>query len=132
MREQSQPVKPRDPSGGDDPEFQAVVDALDDEACHAIVEELTEPMTASELSEACDIPLSTTYRKLELLTDSSLVAEETQLRKDGRHTSQYRVDFETVSIMLTEDHALTLSIERPPETPEERLASMWKEVRKET
>ncbi|WP_435333858.1 helix-turn-helix domain-containing protein [Haloarchaeobius sp. TZWWS8] len=125
-------MKARDSSGPAEPEFQAVLDALDDEDCHAIVEELTEPMTASELSEACDIPLSTTYRKLELLTESSLVAEETQLRSDGRHTSQYRVDFENVQIMLTDDHTLTLSIERPPETPDERLASMWKEVRKET
>ncbi|WP_439028750.1 helix-turn-helix domain-containing protein [Haloarchaeobius sp. DT45] len=122
----------RDPSGADEPEFQAVVDALDDEDCHDIIESLTEAMTASEISEACDIPLSTTYRKLDLLTEASLLAEETQLRTDGRHTSMYRVDFENVAIMLTDEHTLDLRIERPPEKPEERLASMWKEVRKET
>jgi predicted transcriptional regulator len=121
-----------DPSATDEPEFQAVVDALDDEDCHTIIEALDEPMTASELSDECDIPLSTTYRKLEQLTEASLLVEETQLRPDGRHTSQYRVNFEDVTIMLAEDNSLELRIARPPETPDERLASMWEEVRKET
>ena len=121
-----------DPSASDEPEFQDVLGALDDTDCHTIVEALTEPMTASELSDACEIPLSTTYRKLDRLTDASLLVEETQLRSDGRHTSQYRINFETVTIMLAEDHSLELEIARPPETPDERLASMWEEVRKET
>ncbi|WP_435347727.1 helix-turn-helix domain-containing protein [Haloarchaeobius sp. HRN-SO-5] len=121
-----------DPSAKDEPEFGDVLEALDDADCHAIIEALTEPMTASELSDACDIPLSTTYRKLDRLTEASLLAEETQLRPDGRHTSQYRVNFEDVTIMLAEDHSLELQIARPPETPDERLASMWEEVRKET
>jgi DNA-binding transcriptional ArsR family regulator len=122
----------RDPFASTGPDFQAVLDALDDEDCHTIIEEIRDPMTASEVSDACDIPLSTTYRKLDKLTEASLLAEETQLRQDGRHTSQYRINFETVAIMLADDHTLELQVDRPPETPDERLATMWKEVRKET
>jgi DNA-binding transcriptional ArsR family regulator len=114
------------------PDPQAVLDALGDEACRAIVGELTEPLTASELSERCDVPLSTTYRKLETLTDAGLLAERTEVRSDGHHTTQYARAFENVSIGVAEDGSLTLSVARPPEGAEDRLARLWSEVRKET
>lgn len=115
-----------------DPELQAVVTALDDEACRRFVAQLKHPMTARELSDACDVPLSTTYRKLDLLTDASLLTEQTEIRRDGQHTTQYIIDFEEVHIMLEDDNSLTASVLRPERSPEEQLAAMWSEVRKET
>lgn len=123
----------RDPAvmdGG--PELQSVLDALDDTDCRRIVEHLDEPMTASEVSEACDIPMSTTYRKLDLLTDASLLAEGTEIRPDGHHATRYEVDFDSVVVELDDDRHLDVSVSRPAHTGDERLASIWEEVRKET
>ena len=123
----------RDPLSGDDPpDLQSVLDALDDPDCRTIIEHLDEPMTASEVSEECDIPMSTTYRKLDLLTEASLLMEGTEIRSDGHHATRYRIDFETVEIGLTDDRALEVSVGRPAQTADERLASIWGEVRKET
>lgn len=123
----------RDPLSGDDPpDPQSVLDALDDPDCRTIIEHLDEPMTASEVSEECDIPMSTTYRKLDLLTEASLLAEGTEIRTDGHHATRYRVDFETVEIGLTAERVLDISIDRPSRATDERLASLWGEVRKET
>lgn len=115
-----------------DPELQEVLDALDDEDCRDIVQNLDEPMTAGEIAEACDIPTSTTYRKLDLLSEASLLAEGKELRRDGHHATIYEVDFETVQVTLTEDRSLSVTLTRPARSPEERLAKLWTEVRKET
>jgi predicted transcriptional regulator len=123
----------RDPFGEEGgPDLQAVLDALDDPDCRAFVKALDEPMTASELSETCDVPLSTTYRKLDLLTEASLLGERTQIRTDGQHTKRYAVEFEEVNVALDEDREFDVAIQRPDRSPEQRLADMWSEVRKET
>src|SRR5699024_10603627 len=103
----------RDPFAADHPQLQVVFDALDDPECRTIIKQMEEPMTAKELSEDCDVPLSTTYRKLERLTEASLVEEQTELRASGRHTARYALDFEAVHIDLDEDRSLELTIEQP-------------------
>ncbi|WP_436932169.1 helix-turn-helix domain-containing protein [Halosimplex halobium] len=123
----------RDPFADDEaPDLQEVLDALDDPDCRAIVTALEEPMTASEISEASDIPLSTTYRKLERLEEAQLLFEGTEIRPDGQHASIYEVDFEEVVIALTEEREFETEIARRPRTPDQRLESLWSEVRKET
>lgn len=123
----------RDPAGADEaPDLQAVLDALDDPDCRAIVEHLHEPMTASELSETTDIPLSTIYRKLDLLSEASLLRELTEVRSDGHHTTRYDLDFEEVRLSLTDDRELAAAVSRPARSADERLANMWSEVRKQT
>jgi len=123
----------RNPFAAEDaPELQDVLDALDDPDCRAFVRALEEPMTASELSEECDVPLSTTYRKLDLLTEASLLGERTEIRTDGQHTTRYAVEFDGVYVTLDEDRTFAVAIDRPERTPEQRLAEMWSEVRKET
>jgi len=123
----------RDPLGEpDSPDLQAVLDALDDEDCRAIVSVLDEPMTASEISEASGVPLSTTYRKLELLTESSLLYEGVEVRPDGQHASKYVVDFEEVVIELDDERAFEVDISHQARSPDKRLENIWSEVRKET
>ncbi|WP_135535789.1 helix-turn-helix domain-containing protein [Halostella pelagica] len=123
----------RDPFRDDDsPALQNILDALDDPDCRAIITELEAPMTASELSDAADVPLSTTYRKLDLLTEASLLTEQTEIRSDGQHTTRYDIDFEEVRIALDENHSFDVGIARPERSPDEQLAAMWSEVRKET
>lgn len=123
----------RDPFASDAaPELQEVLDALDDPDCREIVRELDEPKTARDLSEACDMPLSTTYRKLELLSTASLVDERTQIRSGGHHTTQYALDFDAVQIAVDDAREFEVSISRPPRTADEQLAQLWSEVRRGT
>ena len=114
------------------PELTTVLDALDDEDCRKIVSELSEPMTASEISEESGVPLSTTYRKLELLTDSSLLYEGVEVRADGQHASRYAVDFEEVVIGLDEGREFEVDVAGRARSPDQRLENLWSEVRKET
>lgn len=123
----------RNPLAEDEkPELAAVLDALDDEDCREIVSVLERPMTASEISEASGVPLSTTYRKLELLTDASLLYEGVDVRPDGQHTSRYMIDFEEVVISLDDKLDLGVDIAHRARSPDQRLENLWTEVRKET
>jgi DNA-binding transcriptional ArsR family regulator len=122
----------RDPREQDELDAEIVLDALDDADARAIIRALDEPMTASELSDACDIPLSTTYRKLDLLTEASLLLEGTEVRSDGHHTTRYEVAFEEVRVALDEDRRFEVAVEQRDRSAEERLADMWSQVRRET
>jgi len=125
----------RDPSGRDDDyHCDDVLDALGDEPTRRIIETLSEPMTANELSEACDIPLSTMYRKLDTLSDASLVTETTQISQGGQHTTRYELDFTEIVILLSDDHDLTTDIDRPSResTADQRLEELWSQIREET
>ena len=124
----------RDPSAseGQEATLESVAAALDDPDCRTIVRRLDEPMTAGELAERCDIPMSTTYRKLDRLSSASLLTEGTELRADGHHATIYEVDFEELTVSLTADRDLTVEVDRPTRSPDERLARIWAEVRKET
>jgi DNA-binding transcriptional ArsR family regulator len=129
----------RDPSRDEDPpSVDDVLDALADDDARRIVSALVEPKTASDISEECDIPLSTTYRKLELLTEASLLSESTDIRRDGQHTTRYSVSFETVTVSLDEeddegsDREFEVEFTRPERTRDERLADLWSELREET
>jgi hypothetical protein len=113
------------------PELQDVLDALDDRDCRTIIKRLDTPMTAREISMECDIPLSTTYRKLELLTKSSILDEQTEIRSDGHHTTRYALAFEAVEISLDDNDEFSVSITRPPRTADEQLERLWSEVRRE-
>ncbi|MEF8776171.1 MAG: helix-turn-helix domain-containing protein [Haloarculaceae archaeon] len=123
----------RDPFSEDEsPDLQEILDALDDPDCRAIVTVLDHPMTADQISDAAGVPLSTTYRKLDLLTAASLLEEGVEIRPDGQHASRYSVAFEQVVIGLTEAHEFDVDVARRPRTADERLADLWSEVRKET
>lgn len=122
----------RDPTATESlPTAEEICAALDDPDCREIIRNLEEPMTASELKTSCDIPQSTLYRKLDLLSESTLLEESTEIRRDGHHASKYAIAFEEISLQLDEDNELTVSINRPPQTTDERLASLWSEVREE-
>jgi DNA-binding IclR family transcriptional regulator len=114
------------------PALEDVLDALDDKDCRDIVSVLEEPMTASDIADASGVPLSTTYRKLELLTEASLLHEGVEVRPDGQHASRYSISFKDAVISLDDDREFEVEISRRPRTPDERLENLWSEVRKET
>lgn len=121
----------RDPfTEEDEPEVETVLEALCDEDCRMIIRHLERPMTASDVSETCDIPLSTTYRKLDTMVNATLLEELTEIRTDGRHTTRYRPGFEEVLIAIEDDRTLDMSVSRPARSADERLEFLWSEVKK--
>lgn len=122
----------RDPSADDtSPDIDTVLGALHDEDCRTILAELGDPRTARSLLDRCDIPRSTLYRKLDRLSEATLVSEETEIHEDGSHATRYRLNFEDVVVTRTDSVGLDVEIDRPTQKPDERLADMWSEVRRE-
>ncbi|MFC7057077.1 helix-turn-helix domain-containing protein [Halovenus salina] len=91
-------------------QVEALLGALEDEDCRAILEATTdEALTANELSESCDLPLSTAYRKLELLTETGLLEEQLRISRNGKHTSEYARSVEDVHVSLDSDIELSIT-----------------------
>ena len=101
--------------------IQDVLDALDDPDCRAILDATgDEALTAGELSEQCELALSTAYRKVDDLTDAGLLEERTRISKSGSHTSEYARLVEDVHLTL-DDCGLSLSLsKRRSQTPAPR------------
>lgn len=92
---------------------EALLDALDDADCRTILDATAdEALSAKEVSETCDIPLSTTYRKLDLLTEAGLLEERTRVRRSRKHTSEYVAVVKFVVISLDTRGELELQVSR--------------------
>jgi len=118
-----------DPAASEDsPSFQDILGVLDDDDCRDILRETTEPMTANELSDICDIPKSTLYRKLELLSEASLVREQDIINPGGGRTTKYKRDFDDVTISMDDEDNFSVTVERPPRKADERLADIWSKM----
>lgn len=98
---------------------QDLLDVFQDPDCRAILEATTdEALSATEISETCDLPLSTAYRKLELLSETDVLAERTRIRRSGKHASEYVRRVEDVTISVTDDGAVELTVTRREDAPE--------------
>ncbi|MFD1633983.1 helix-turn-helix domain-containing protein [Haloplanus ruber] len=92
-------------------EVQALLDALHDPDCRTVLDATSDaPLSARELSEACDLPLSTTYRKLDTLTEVGLLDERTRLCPDGKHASEYVRRVESVDIDVDGEDGFVLTV----------------------
>jgi predicted transcriptional regulator len=91
-------------------------------------------MTANELSDACDIPLSTMYRKLDHLTDANLLIESTEIRRSGQHATLYARGFNQITVSVDDTEQLVVTVERPADeqTADRRLEELWTQMREET
>ncbi|RBI59744.1 ArsR family transcriptional regulator [halophilic archaeon] len=120
-------VDPSAPSD-DTPSLQVILDALDDAECRTILRKTTEPMTANELNDICDISQTTLYRKLDLLSTASLVREEIEINPNGSRITKYQRDFDDVTIHMSEEGDFSVKIERPQREADERLADIWSKM----
>lgn len=123
----------RDPHASEDPpEPSAVLEALSDDDARTILRTLTEPMTAQEIQAECDIPESTLYRKLDRLTSTGLLTQQTRIRRDGHHASEYAVAFSAITVTRDDDTGeIDVDLVAPARTADERLAELWTEVGRE-
>lgn len=119
----------REPRAGDaPPDLQVVLDALCDPDCRRLLGRLDEPRSARELSEACDIPLSTTYRKLDRLSEATLVDERPRGRPGSQRTTRYTLDFTAVRVVIDDDREFAVTVRRAAQTLDEELADLWSKV----
>ncbi|MFB6256016.1 MAG: helix-turn-helix domain-containing protein [Haloplanus sp.] len=98
--------------------MQGILHALQDDDCRAVLDATGErSLSASELADTCDLPLSTAYRKLDILTDAGLLAERTRLRPDWKHASEYVCVVDEILVDFDADDGFELTVTRrePPE-----------------
>lgn len=92
-----------------DPDTRTVLAALEDGDCRTILEATAdEALTASELASRCEIPSSTVYRKLELLTDAGLLEERIRIQMGGKHASEYCRRFEEITIPVADPSGISI------------------------
>ncbi|SEH12779.1 Helix-turn-helix domain-containing protein [Natronorubrum sediminis] len=85
----------------DEIDAETVLEVLSDDACRAILEATgRESLTATELSEHCEIPASTAYRKVEQLTDAGLLESYVRINTSGKHATEYRTCFDDVQVSV--------------------------------
>ena len=121
-----------DPHHDYSPNRDVVLDALGDPGCRQIMHHLTEPMTARELTETCEMPQSTIYRKLQRLSEAGLVEELPSLQPSDSGANQYAIAFEQLTIERSEMEGFEVELTRRERSAEERLAEMWSQMGEET
>jgi len=100
----SQQVNRSDESVFVEGEVEELLAALEDADCRAVLEATgEEALSAAELGEHCDIPSSTVYRKVELLTEAGLLEEQLRVCRSGKHTREYRRKVDTLSLSIDAD-----------------------------
>jgi len=109
--------EPRDAETITSPEaVQSLMDVLTDADCRAMLAATSgEAHTTRELSEEVDLPLSTTYRKVDQLTDVGVLAEQTRFDSGGSHPSEYRRVVEDVVVSVAPDDGATLTVTSRPD-----------------
>lgn len=92
---------------------QLLLDTLADEASRAILAAIgDEALSAKEVSERCAVPLSSTYRKLDRLTEVGLSEERIRVRRSGKHTSEYRRLVDDIHVTVSDEGEFMLTVER--------------------
>lgn len=98
-----------------DDDVEPLLGALTDADCRAILEAVShgeETLSATELSDACEVPLSTTYRKLDRLTDAGLLEERLRIHRSGKHVTEYAAAVDDVHISVDSDAGVALYVSR--------------------
>jgi DNA-binding transcriptional ArsR family regulator len=96
---------------GADDEIDQLLAALNDRKSRQILCETDqEALSAEELSERCDIPLSTVYRKLERLVDTGVLDERVRLSSHPQYTREYRLNVSSINIDIDGDSGVSFAL----------------------
>jgi DNA-binding transcriptional ArsR family regulator len=91
-----------DSSAADADRAEAVLSALNDPNARAVLEETVErPLSAMDIAEACDMPMSTVYRKLEFLTELDLLETYSGVSSAGNRHQLYQLRLDSIELELT-------------------------------
>lgn len=109
----------------EDPAPEEVFALLNDETARTILKATSQqPMTASDLLEACTASRATVYRRIDDLRNLNLLAEVTQLDPDGNHRGEFEATLDRLSVELR-DGEFQFSIEQDPA---DRMLDVWEHL----
>jgi DNA-binding transcriptional regulator GbsR (MarR family) len=100
---------------------------LDDEYARSLLLATShEPMTASELSNQCEMSKSTVYRRLNKLEQCNLVAAVHVPDPDGNHKKRYEAQLDELVVSLTEGE-FELNVQTTTRTREfaDAFTNLW-------
>jgi len=86
-----------------------------------------EPKSAKELSEKCDVSLSTIYRRVEDMIASDLLVERTRIEPDGSHHSVYKANVDHLDIDIG-DGTIDVGV-HVREDAAQRFSRIWGDIR---
>lgn len=102
----------------DDTAIQDVLDVFDDSDCREILDATSEEaLSAGEIAERCGLPTSTTYRKLEEMTEVGVLDERVRFRCPGRSPSEYALSVDNLLITVGDEGGLQLALTRRDNEP---------------
>jgi predicted ArsR family transcriptional regulator len=95
-----------------------------------ILRATSEPKSAQELSDELEIPIATSYRRIEELTEADLLElSGREFSDEGRRTKVYRRNVETLEIGFEEETIEVAADDRPE--VENSLADVWRDLKAE-
>jgi len=99
-----------------DGKVSAFLQALNDDTSRELLGALCgEAKPVRELSEECEIPLSTAYRKVNQLQAAGLVEEENLVNDDSKPLSTYVQSFEAALVTPTADGSVKIEFVDDPQ-----------------
>ena len=117
-----------EPSVSEESDLATVVDLLDDEHVRSILAATSaEPLSATELSERCDVSPSSIYRRVERLAEADLLDDRTRPRSDGHHETVYVAVLDRFEVRVR-DGDLEWTVERRRRDVADELTRMWGEL----
>lgn len=89
-----------------------ILKLLADRNCQTILASIGDGhLSVKEISKICDLPLSTTYRKIDQLTGTDLIEESIRIRRSGKHANEYTTPFNAVDLTLRGDDRMRIRLE---------------------
>ncbi len=88
---------------------QRLLEILADPKSRAIIASVAdERKSVSEIADDCDMPLSTSYRRMDTLVESGIVEDALRMKNAGRHEKEYVLRSKEISTGFTVDDTLDI------------------------
>jgi DNA-binding transcriptional ArsR family regulator len=95
----------------------SILEMLGDDDCRKILTAVeATALSASEIAESCDLSSSTTYRKVETLTDLGLLSRTVRIRANGVDVREYTLSTENILVRFQEDEGPRVQLAGPEVT----------------
>jgi predicted transcriptional regulator len=107
-----------------------ILTLLGDEHVQTILSVTSEqPMSASELSDMCNVSSVTIYRRLEQLVEHDLVSAQDEIAADGNHFKKYEATVEHIGVRLDQGEFQVNVGSRMQDDASDRFKRMWDDIR---
>lgn len=103
-----------------------LLSVLDDEHSRTILAATSDsPLSATELSDRCELSPSSIYRRVDRLEQADLLHEQTRLRRVGHHETVYRASLARFELSVR-DGSIDWDVEREDDDDAtDQLTRLW-------